>query len=144
MDISKRGFTLIEILVVIGIITILSTVGMSAYISAGKNARDQQRIKDLTAVKQALELYRHDNSSYPKMAADLTTQYLETVPKDGAYNQEYQYQAKPDSCTTAGRDCTGFIICAKKEGMGSFDNPADCSSLSCDGANNCDMGLTSD
>lgn len=74
---NQRGFTLIELLVVILIIVILATAGIASYSSATRNARNAKRKNDMEAVKQALILYRQENSSYPNTSfSDLLTTYL--------------------------------------------------------------------
>ena len=55
----KKGFTLIELLIVIGIIAILATVVVLVLNPAQilAQARDSQRISDLSSVKSAVSLY---------------------------------------------------------------------------------------
>lgn len=62
---SFRGFTLIELLAVIAIIGILATLSAIGISTARKRARDAQRQRDLSVIKQALELYYQDNDTYP-------------------------------------------------------------------------------
>lgn len=62
---KKVGFTLVELLVVISIISILSVVGLTIYTGVQKGARDAKRKSDLTAISKALEQYRTANNSYP-------------------------------------------------------------------------------
>lgn len=61
----KKGYSLIEILVVITIISLLVTIGMVSYSQISKNSRDGKRKADLEQVRAALVLYRVDNGSYP-------------------------------------------------------------------------------
>ncbi|MFT5831890.1 MAG: prepilin-type N-terminal cleavage/methylation domain-containing protein [Candidatus Paceibacteria bacterium] len=61
----KRGFTLIEILVVISIIAILLTVGSISYGEVRENARDAQRVTDIEQIGLALRLYVQDQGSLP-------------------------------------------------------------------------------
>lgn len=53
----KKGFTLLELLVVIGIITILIVFGATSYSTAQKKSRDAKRKSDLKAIQSALEQY---------------------------------------------------------------------------------------
>ena len=51
---NKKGFTLVELMVVMAIIAILSTAGISQYGKFIKSARDTTRIADLNAINVAL------------------------------------------------------------------------------------------
>lgn len=64
--ISKKGFTLVELLVVVTIIMILTTIGAVTYIQAGRKTRNARRQADLETVKQALVLYKADHGCYPQ------------------------------------------------------------------------------
>lgn len=59
----KHGFTLIEVLVVIGILGILATVALVAInpAEAQKKARDTQRLKDMSTLQSIIEQYLQDN-----------------------------------------------------------------------------------
>ncbi len=67
--IVKRGFTLIELMVVVLIILLLAGVIVVNVDQARKKARDQARIADLNNVASALEAYHADTQQYP--AGDL-------------------------------------------------------------------------
>ncbi len=62
---GARGFTLIEILIVIAIIGLLSTVILAALSTARRGARDAKRISELREMQTALELYYSDSEVYP-------------------------------------------------------------------------------
>ncbi|MDO9027840.1 MAG: prepilin-type N-terminal cleavage/methylation domain-containing protein [Candidatus Roizmanbacteria bacterium] len=62
----KKGFTLLEMLVVIGIIAILVSLGFASYSTVQKKARDAKRKGDLSAMQKVLEqCYSVSSYSYP-------------------------------------------------------------------------------
>lgn len=64
-NLYKKGFTLIEILVAISIISIISTVGFVQFSASQKIARDVRRKNDLNQFQTALQLYKQANGKYP-------------------------------------------------------------------------------
>jgi prepilin-type N-terminal cleavage/methylation domain-containing protein len=63
--ISKKGFSLIELMVAITIVSVLSAIGLVIYSSAQKGARVQKRVEDLKAIKTSLEVYKASTGVYP-------------------------------------------------------------------------------
>ena len=61
----RRGFTLVELLVVISIISFLASVVLAAMNEARAYARDAYRIQSLKEIEQALELYYDKYGHYP-------------------------------------------------------------------------------
>lgn len=53
----SKGFTLLEMLVVIGIIAILVGIGSVSYSTAQRKSRDAKRKSDLQAIQNAMEQY---------------------------------------------------------------------------------------
>lgn len=66
---SVLGFTLVELLVVITIIAVLSTIGMVIYGSVQSRGRDAKRVADIKDLVTALELYNGKNNAYPAARA---------------------------------------------------------------------------
>ena len=77
---NNKGFTLIELVVAMVIIAILSTAGISNYISSLKKGRDAQRKSDLAQLQRSLEAYANDNKgAYPQSDA---TGHILSCPAD--------------------------------------------------------------
>lgn len=136
---AKNGFTLVEMLVVISIISILAVIGMSIYQPVVKRSRDSKRISDIKFIQSALEQYHADQIYYPSQSQLVpgspltnpagTRTYLTTIPKDpSAGNPQYLYQPSPSGCS--GNNCKKYCLYAKMEGavpasdLGSSDCPA--------------------
>ena len=61
----KKGFTLVELLVVIAIIGILSTLSVVSLNSARAKSRDARRLSDIKQIRTALDMYYDSSSTYP-------------------------------------------------------------------------------
>lgn len=102
---SARGFTLVEIMVVVVILGILAVLIVPRVVGRTDEARTVAAKQDVAAIMQALKLYRLDNGRYPTteqgLAALVTKpqgepvpknwqKYLDKVPKD-PWGHLYQY-----------------------------------------------------
>lgn len=70
---TQGGFTLLELLVVIGIIGLLASILVVNLTSARKRARDTKRIADLRNLQTATEDYYGKNGKYPTLISDMVT-----------------------------------------------------------------------
>lgn len=69
---NKSGFSLIELLVVISIIGLLSSLAVVSLNSARQKARDAVRKADMAQLRTALNLYYDDKLKYPDCRANST------------------------------------------------------------------------
>lgn len=92
---TAKGFTIVELIVVIAVIGIIASIVSVTYINVQAGVRDGERKSDITRVKLAIEKYRADNSQYPSVcpggdgsgcaATNLATAlepYLDAIPVD--------------------------------------------------------------
>lgn len=88
---KKRGFSLIELLVVISIMAILGSLALGAFSTARKEARDTQRKNELIQYKTALESYYVANSGYPVYAASpaVSNQFQGIFDQNSSFIQTY-------------------------------------------------------
>ncbi len=102
----QRGFTLLEIMVVIVILGILASLVVPNLMGNKEKADRQKAVSDITALENALDMYKLDNSIYPNTEQGLealvskpTSQpeprnyrddgYIKRLPQD-PWNNDYQ------------------------------------------------------
>lgn len=62
---ARRGFTLVELLVVMAVLVIITAVAVPAYNRSQEKMRQTQCISNLNSIGQALRMYRLDWKGYP-------------------------------------------------------------------------------
>ena len=79
----SRGFTLIELMIVIFLILILMGVATVNYQQSILHARESVLRQDLTAIRNAIDAYTLDKQKAPQSLQDLVSaNYLKEVPED--------------------------------------------------------------
>ena len=85
---ARRGFTIVELLIVIAVIGILVTISVVGFGKFQATSRDAQRVSKVTALVSGLEHYYNQNGEYPSCAdlagdpADVTRDRLPTTDPD--------------------------------------------------------------
>src|SRR5437667_12703483 len=80
---EAAGFTMIELLVVLSLIVILATIGMSQYRTSVIHAREAVLKEDLFRMRDAIDQYYADKNQYPSTLDALVSDgYMLQVPED--------------------------------------------------------------
>jgi general secretion pathway protein G len=91
-----RGFTMIELLVVVSLIVILATMGMSQYRNSVIHAREATLKEDLFRMRDAIDQYYADKGTYPSTLDALVSDgYIRKVPEDPFTKSTSSWQTVP-------------------------------------------------
>ncbi len=105
-----KGFTLVELLVVISIIAILSIIGLPSFSGVTKNARNSQRKVDIDAISKAYEIHYDSINGYmPLQNSWFSSGKIPTPPEGGNYLG-----------LITSPSLTGYKICTTLEDSSSF------------------------
>lgn len=142
----KRGFTLIEMLVVVSLIGVLTTLVAANLNSARERARDTQRKSDLRNLETSLRLFYQDYQKFPDASSGVivgcgtgggsacpssdgswtadSNVYMSKFPGDPLPDQTYKYSVGSDNETYTLDAC--------------LENKSDEKGQVCNSQNNCD------
>jgi general secretion pathway protein G len=80
---AVRGFTLIEMLVVLSIVALLLTIATPRYFGSLDKSRDVALQENLRVIRVTLDKFYADKGRYPENLQELVEQnYLRAVPQD--------------------------------------------------------------
>ncbi|HEX8154587.1 MAG TPA: type II secretion system protein [Thermoanaerobaculia bacterium] len=85
---SQRGFSLIELIVVVTIIGILAGVAMVNVKNAQRKAREAALKDNLFNMRKAIDNFYADKQRYPTDLNELVPNYLRRIPKDPITNAD--------------------------------------------------------
>ncbi|HLC44078.1 MAG TPA: type II secretion system protein [Patescibacteria group bacterium] len=122
---KRRAFSLVELLVVIGIVGILATVGIISYNGTQKVARDNQRKSDLQAIGTAYKMHYADKKTWKFSNAELQI----VVPgitsvgegSDGQGQGFFNYQGANQASMANALTVTGYLSKAPRDPLVSSD-----------------------
>jgi len=105
----KRGFTLVELIIVVVILGVLLSLGVTLYTRTFEKSRSAEARIILGHIRSAEEVYRLENPTYTKSFAELAV----SVPESCLATHYFKYSvpsadattftAQADRCTTGGK-----------------------------------------
>ncbi len=100
---EEKGFTLVELLIVVIILAVLSGIAIPSYMTLRNRARTSATENEMKNIATALELYHADNEVYPAELLLLQGEgdnqlgpYMANVPEDDAWGLAYEYTPVAD------------------------------------------------
>lgn len=110
---KQRGFTLIEVVVAAALIGIMAAMLIPSLSGANERVKNAKLSNDLTAIDQAIQMYRMDNGKLPDNLTVLDGEYLggKLEFKDAVGN-ELSYTAGSDGTTynLSGKNTKGTAV----------------------------------
>ena len=93
---THSGFTLIELMVVMSLIVILASIGLTVYTNSVIRAKESVLKEDLFRMRDAIDQYYADKGKYPStLDALVSEKYLRSIPVDPFTNSADTWRAVP-------------------------------------------------
>lgn len=88
---AQRGFTLIELMIVVALVAIIATIAFNAFSDSGQDSRRARGMADIQALNDAMARYYQTNFTYSGATRDGLVA-ANTI----SLNKEYDYTVTPD------------------------------------------------
>ena len=99
---KTRGFTLIELVVVIVVIAIIAGIVLVSFRGIQSRARDDRRLADMSVIVKSLDAYKSFNQSYPAVIASGPVSYT--------HLDVYKRQILQHALSLLNRTCQNLIL----------------------------------
>jgi len=122
---AERGFTLIELMIVVSIIMILIGIAAGMYQRSVQRAKEATLRSDLSVMRQAIEHYTLDKEAAPQALEDLVnpqSQYLREIPTDPMTNAKNWRVEFGDTVMSPDQSATGIVdVHSNSDKVSAFD-----------------------
>jgi general secretion pathway protein G len=99
----SRGFTLIELMVVMTVIALLISIAVPRYFHSVDRAREATLKQSLSVMRVAIDKFYGDNDRYPASIKELVTKkYIRAVPVDPITDSSETWVTQPPNLDTTG------------------------------------------
>jgi general secretion pathway protein G len=99
---AQSGFTLIEMIIVLALISILVSIAVPVYQQHLLHAKEAVLKEDLYSMRNAIDQYTQDKGKAPQDLNDLVTAgYLRLLPKDPFTNSNSSWQPVQEDVLTS-------------------------------------------
>jgi type IV pilus assembly protein PilA len=127
---STKGFTLVELLVVIIIIGILAAIALPNFLSQGAKAKQTDAKQNIGVINRAQTAYRVENSTFASSFDILATGILSGTTNATTKSYTYDLIGTQDSTTITAKSTSDTAIKAYSGGTFRFTNTQDQSMFS--------------
>lgn len=80
---APRGFTLIELIVVMAIVALLASIAAPRYFNSLQKSKETALLQSLTTMRDAIDQYAADKGRYPESLQELAAaRYIRDIPED--------------------------------------------------------------
>lgn len=111
---TRRGFTLIELMIVVTIVGILAAIAAPNYQWGVIKAREAVLLDDLYNLNSMVDQYYADHGQYPESLQDLVAKkYIDKIPKDPFTKSSDSWVVIPPEPSPDGQETMGAVAGVK-------------------------------
>jgi len=115
----SRGFTLVELMVVMAIVALLLALALPRYFNHLESSRETILKQDLAVMRDAIDKFHGDRGRYPDSLDELVSErYLRALPVDPITDRSDTWQTVAPAFNEAGESETGELYDIKSGAAG--------------------------
>lgn len=121
---GERGFSIIELLAVLAVISIVAMIGVSQFIRAYDRTRQRSTLADMRSISAAAGVYLVDNGGQPTRFADLEPYYIQKVATVDRWGNAWSFESEENAYLVSSPGKDGIAGPEPPEEW--FDEPFEC------------------